>query len=78
MQVQLVFQITKDFRDEEFMNSLISNFNCGRVRLRKYKKDSTDHCMDFLVTSFADIDQKIIPFFKEYKVHGVKLYDFKD
>lgn len=60
------------------MDSLVSNLDCGRVRLRKYKKDSTDHCMDSLVTSFTVIDQKIIPFFKVYKISGVKLHDFND
>ena len=60
------------------MYSLVSNLDCGRVRLRKYKKDSTDHCTDFLETSFNEIDQKIIPFFKEYKVSGIKSQDFND
>ena len=53
------------------MKSLISFFNCGRYVLRPNK----DHG-DFLVTTFSDVNDKIIPFFKKYKIIGVKERDF--
>ena len=34
--------------------------------------------MEYSVTKFSDIDLKIIPFFREYKVVGVKSQDFQD
>ena len=71
--VYLVFQITQHSRDVELMKSLISFFNCGRYVFRPDK----DHG-DFLVTTFSGINDKIIPFFKKYKIIGVKERDFAD
>ena len=55
------------------MKSLISFFNCGRYVFRPDK----DHG-DFLVTTFSGINDKIIPFFKKYKILGIKERDFSD
>jgi hypothetical protein len=60
------------------LESLISNLNCGRINIRKYKDSSRGTCVDFMVTNISDIHQVIIPFFNEYKILGVKLQDFKD
>jgi hypothetical protein len=57
------------------MNSLISNLDCGRIKTNTHSQFSW---VDFVVTKFSDIDEKIIPFFKENKVLGVKLQDFED
>ena len=57
VQVQLVFSLTQHNRDEAFMNSLISYFNCGQIKKSKYS------WLTFNVTSFSDINEKIIPFF---------------
>ena len=54
----LVFQITQHSRDVELMKNLVSFFNCGRYVFRTNK----NHC-DFLVTTFSDVNDKIIPFF---------------
>ena len=56
----LVFQITQHSRDVELMKSLISFFNCGRYAFRPNKNHG-----DFLVTTFSDVNDKIIPFFKK-------------
>lgn len=69
----LVFQITQHSRDVELMKSLISFFNCGRYTFRPNKNHG-----DFLVTTFSDVNDKIIPFFKKYKIAGVKERDFLD
>ena len=57
------------------MDSLISYFDCGQVNIYKNSKHTW---LEFSVTKFSDIDQKIIPFFREYKVVGIKSQDFKD
>ena len=49
------------------MENLVSFFNCGRCVIRPNK----NHC-DFLVTTFSDVNDKIIPFFKKYPIYGVK------
>jgi hypothetical protein len=74
-QVQLTFQITQHTRDETLMNNLISYFGCGYLKKKNKSKSSW---LDFIVTKFSDNDEKIIPFFKKYKVFGVKLQDFED
>ena len=71
--VELIFQITQHSRDAELMKSFISFFNCGRFSFRS----NEDHS-DFLVTTFSDINDRIIPFFKKYEIEGAKASDFED
>lgn len=72
VQVQLIFSLTQHNRDEALMNSLISYFNCGHIKKSKYS------WLTFNVTSFSDINEKIIPFFNKYNVLGIKSQDFVD
>lgn len=51
------------------MKSFIKCLNCGYVI-----KNRT--CLGWIVIKFADITEKIIPFFKKYPIHGVKAKDF--
>lgn len=53
------------------MKSLIEYFNCGIITKRL-------EVFDYIVTKFNDIIYKIIPFFQEYSVQGVKSKDFND
>ena len=72
LQVQLVFQITQHSRDEKLIASLISHLGCGRL------VTSSDSKVQFRVEKFTDIYEKILPFFFDYNIRGVKLEDFKD
>jgi len=72
-QVILRFTLSQHSRDELLMKSLVSYFVCGRYALRSNKDYG-----DFLVTTFSDINEKIIPFFQKYEIKGVKAYDFAD
>ena len=58
-------------RDERLMTSLIELLQCGKIY--KYR-----NAFDFRVSKFADISEKIIPFFKKYPIRGVKALDFAD
>ena len=71
--VQLKFQITQHNRDEQLMKNLIDAFGCGKVSRR-----SNGMGVDFIVTKFEDLNDKIIPFFDNYKIVGVKAKDFED
>ena len=78
MYVKLVFQIAQHNRDQDLMNSLISYFDCGYIKI---KNKSQFTWLYFIVTKFSCaryIDEKIIPFFSKNKILGVKLQDFKD
>ena len=68
-QVQLEFQLTQHVRDEQLMRSLIKYLDCGNI----YKKEQVFY---FRVRKFQDIVNKIIPFFKNYPIVGVKALDF--
>ena len=73
--VQLLFQITQDGRDELLMGSLVTYFGCGRV------VKNVEHNLNkvnFHVTKFSDIRDKIIPFFRQHNILGEKLYNFED
>jgi len=69
--VSLVFQITQHSRDEQLMRSLIDYFSCGKV----YKRNDA---YDFRVFKHSDLTNKIIPFFQNYPIQGVKHRDYLD
>lgn len=71
MKVQLVFQLTQHSRDENLMRSFVDFFGCGYIF-----KDGNNFI--FRVTKFKDIEEKIIPFFNNYLILGVKSEDFQD
>jgi len=70
-QVKLVFSISQHNRDKELMTSLIDYFGCGNV----YKNREA---VDFIITKFSDLKNKLIPFFKKYPIQGVKFLDYLD
>ena len=69
--VTLVFILTQDSRDEKLMLLIGEYLGCGHV----YKNRTW---INLLVSKFDDINLKIIPFFKKYKIKGVKALDFVD
>ena len=71
LRVKLKFAITQHCRDEQLMKSLIVFFACGNI----YKDRET---FSFEVTKLCDIENKIIPFFKNNPILGIKSKDFYD
>lgn len=55
------------------MEKFIYHFKCGKVR-----KDSRNSILYFTVSNLMDNIEKIIPFFQEYMIMGVKFLDFED
>ena len=72
--VKLFFQLTQHSRDAQFMESLIKYLGCGKL----YKTKTRPNEVNYRVLKFDDITQKIIPFFKNYPIQGVKALDFAD
>lgn len=68
-QVRLVFQLTQHIRDEQLMTSLIEYLGCGNVYQSR-------NAIDFRVTKFKDLEDKVIPFFDRYPLLGVKYLDY--
>jgi len=70
-QVSLEFQITQHVRDKELMRSLVNYFDCGYI----YKNRET---VDFQITKFSDLHEKVLPFFQNFPLQGVKRLDYLD
>lgn len=70
--VQLIFQITQHSRDERLIQSLIPYLGCGNL------VTSSDNKVQFRVGKFKDNLDKIIKFFDNHQIRGVKLENFKD
>ncbi len=69
--VSLTFKITQHERDKELIVSFIDYLGCGNV----YKNGEI---FDYRVSKLSDIEDKIIPFLKNYPLKGVKSLDFDD
>ena len=74
IQVILVFQLTQHSRDEKLMISIIAYMNCGGINKAKTRPKE----LNYVVTKFDDIVNKIIPFFLKYPIRGVKALNFAD
>ena len=53
------------------MRSFVNFFKCGRVYPNR-------DAFYYRVSKFDDIMEKIIPFFKNYPIKGIKALDFSD
>jgi hypothetical protein len=71
--VQLRFRITQDQRDIRLMENLVKYFECGKI----YKYNGK-FAVNLTIVDFSDITNIIVPFFKEYPLVGIKLYDYLD
>jgi len=70
-QVRPRFILTQHSRDENLIGSLIELLDCGSVRV-------SEKAVYLIVSSFSDIENKVVPFFTKYNIHGAKDQDFKD
>ena len=71
--VEIRFRVTQHTRDETLLVCLISYLGCGH-----YSKGKGKNYGQYKTSKFSDIAHKIIPFFIEYPVLGVKAQDFED
>jgi len=71
--VGLRFSLTQHIKDEELLKDIAIYLNIGR-----YYKSPTRNEGQYLITIFSDINNKLIPFLKEYPLLGVKQEDFLD
>jgi hypothetical protein len=53
------------------MQSLVSTFDCGNIYV-------DNEVVNFKITQFQDLTDKVIPFFVKYPIHGEKSKDFED
>jgi hypothetical protein len=72
--VQLRFRISQHSRDIRLMEKLIESFKAGKI----YKYSGGKSAVSLSIVDFSDITKKIVPFFNQYPIIGVKLYDYLD
>lgn len=72
--VILIFSISQHVRDEVLLTKFIDYLGCGRIERASTRPDA----VNFAVSKFSDIKEKIIPFFLSYPLHGVKYWDCCD
>lgn len=73
-QVIMTFSVSQHVRDELLFNKFIDYLGCGKIE----KVSTRPNEVRFVVYKFSDILNKIIPFFQNYPLHGIKLQDFYD
>jgi hypothetical protein len=71
--VQSRFRLTQHSRDYQLMKNLVNYLKCGNLT-----DDSKNLTVYLTVTKFADINEKIIPFFNKYPIQGNKRLDYLD
>lgn len=72
----LSFKVSQHLRDELLLRSFITFFNCGLFNYHSGK--SKLGAGVFIVRNFSDIWDKILPFFKDHEIRGIKREDFED
>jgi hypothetical protein len=74
--VSLSFKVSQHLRDELLLRSFISFFGCGLFNYHSGNSKSGSGV--FIVRKFEDILNKILPFFKNHTIKGIKGKDFED
>ncbi len=72
--VSLSFKVSQHLRDELLLRSFISFFGCGLFNYHGVNSKSGV----FITRKFTDISDKIVPFFKNHEIRGIKRKDFED
>lgn len=71
--VALEFKISLHSRDEEVLKDLVKYLGCGH-----YYPNNGHESGQLRVTKFSDVESKIVPFFENYQILGVKAMDYAD
>lgn len=69
--IGLKFTITQHNRDLELLQSFSNYLGCGKCYSNRNE-------VSFIISSFSDINSKIIPIFDKYPLLGTKKEDYKD
>jgi len=69
--VSFFFSINQSVRDSDLIHNIYKFLNCGTI-------SSNQKYIQLRVTKLEDIETKIIPFFKNYPMHGIKNLNYLD
>jgi len=74
---RLMFEVEMIAEDKPLLDKLQKFFKCGQVYTLNYERYGWRPHAKFAVKSHKDISEKIVPFFKKYKLQGKKAKDFE-
>lgn len=77
LDARLHFEIELRADDEEILKSIQETLGCGRIYHINYDKYGWAPHVEFKVSSIKDIRDKIIPFFRKYKLLAKKRHSFE-
>jgi len=66
--------MSQHIRDEALLTKLIDYLGCGRIERASTRSGE----VNFTVSKFSDIKEKVIPFFHSYPLRGIKHRDYLD
>jgi len=77
-EVRLIFEIELREDDEPILQKIQATLGCGNIYRLEYERYAKwrPH-VKFKVSNFADISQKVIPFFKRYPLQAKKRFEFE-
>ena len=70
-QVCLQFKLTQHLRDEQLLRSIADYLGCGKIYVN-------ERSVDFIITKFSDITDKLIPLLGKYPIQGIKYLNYLD
>ena len=73
VQVLLRFSLTQHSKDEQLLKNFVDYLGCGKV----YTRGNADK-VEFIAYKLSDLVGKVLPFFREYRILGIKSQDFSD
>ena len=82
--VRLIFGICLHIREKDLLKGIANYFSLYSSDITTSNKEMSIHCSEknniclLQIKNNSDIGNKIIPFFKQYTVKGVKALDFCD
>lgn len=74
---RLEFEVEMIIEDKPLLEKLQKALGCGHVYVLNYERYGWRPHVKFAVKSHKEIKEKIIPFFKKYKLQGKKAKDFE-
>lgn len=73
---RLIFEVEMIIEDKPLLEKLQNSLGCGQIYTLNYERYGWRPHVKYAVKNHADIQSKIIPFFKEYSLQGKKRRDF--
>jgi hypothetical protein len=68
--VQLHFHLKMQERDRELLEKVKNTIGCGAVYFQKEQRANHCQCYRYTVSSEKDIQETVIPFFKQYPLQS--------